>query len=601
MPSPACVSVGKDSWICSRSVPHKGIESFLEKGSKRSPPPCPRLPRCLRLDVGVRCQLRDQRRIQAGRHHDRDDQGQPKHRAPPGQRFAKQHAKANRPSRLGKADLSAGSAHANVIRCPGMMSRRRTNGFVLRLGWLVPHLGLAGVACGRVASLDDFVLEDTRPDAGANTEAGADAAPEGGADVEDEGTCTGGNKDCNGQMPRVCSADGQWEDTSLCVDQACVAGGCVGVCAPGSKGCDGLTRQSCDANGQWQAAGSCTNQACVGGDCVGECAPGSTRCEADALQTCLASGAWGAGTACDDPMPICSAGRCVAESVGGPSCMGLPATCGPTHDANCCASAVVPGGTFNRGNIPSYPATVSDFRMDVYEVTVGRFRRFVDTFAGTQQNPPKEGDGANPHLPGSGWQVAWNTELALDMGSLKSDLKCYYSTGIPRNTWTDTVGEDENRPITCVTWYAAFAFCTWDGGRIPTEAEWNYAAAGGSEQRYYPWSVPPGNTSFDCTYAHYDGCHLTEVPEVGALSPKGDGRWGHANLGDGMWEWVLDWYAEPYVTPCDDCANLSVEWGRAHRGGTYYSDDLLLSTAYRDDMNPNGAVALGGVRCVRAP
>src|SRR5580704_6839465 len=55
-------------------------------------------------------------------------------------------------------------------------------------------------------------------------------------------------------------------------------------------------------------------------------------------------------------------------------------------------------------------------------------------------------------------------------------------------TWTETAGSSENLPITEAHWYAAYAFCIWDGGFLPSEAEWNYAAAGGSDQRAYPWS-----------------------------------------------------------------------------------------------------------------
>src|SRR4051794_661786 len=56
-----------------------------------------------------------------------------------------------------------------------------------------------------------------------------------------------------------------------------------------------------------------------------------------------------------------------------PNCKGLPAKCG---GEDCCASSLVTGGTFNRDNDPAFPATVSDFKLDVFEVTVGRFRSF---------------------------------------------------------------------------------------------------------------------------------------------------------------------------------------------------------------------------------
>src|SRR5215208_4233375 len=101
------------------------------------------------------------------------------------------------------------------------------------------------------------------------------------------------------------------------------------------------------------------------------------------------------------------------------SCAGLAPTCGPGSNASCCQTAMVAGGMFHRDydvpvdlyNDMSFPAMVSTFVLDTYEVTVGRFRTFVAAGRGTQGNPPGAGTGAHPKLAGSGWNIAWNMNL----------------------------------------------------------------------------------------------------------------------------------------------------------------------------------------------
>ncbi len=107
-------------------------------------------------------------------------------------------------------------------------------------------------------------------------------------------------------------------------------------------------------------------------------------------------------------------------------------------------------------------------------------------------------------------------------------------------TWTSSPSGNENLPINCVSWFEGLAFCIWDGGFLPSETEWEYAAAGGSEQRTYPW----GTTAPDCAHANFvlDGASCsgtsTHSNPVGSL-PVGDGVWEHSDLAGNVREWCL--------------------------------------------------------------
>jgi len=245
---------------------------------------------------------------------------------------------------------------------------------------------------------------------------------------------------------------------------------------------------------------------------------------------------------------------------------------------------------------------VSDFRLDLYEITVGRFRNFVAAYPA---NKPSAGSGRNPHDPTDmGWDPTW--PLPADQAALIQQLK----TDLGYGTWRDIPDANENFPINNITWLVAYAFCIWDGGRLPTEAEWNYAAAGGSEQRYYPWSDPPSSTTIDPSYAVYQTYPARPpVSSVGSRSPRGDGKWGHADMAGNIWEFTRDQLSSPYVTPCVDCTSpepvdvsrMPANLGDAIRGGGFYNGFNSLSTDRRSNIWTTQPEADIGGRCARAP
>jgi sulfatase modifying factor 1 len=247
-----------------------------------------------------------------------------------------------------------------------------------------------------------------------------------------------------------------------------------------------------------------------------------------------------------------SSGSGTSYGVLAQSCNGASDDCDEDGTAvSCCQAKLVEGGVFPMGRCgdsacgdayecgmqswcpdetPEHDATVADFHLDTFEVTVGRFRKFVTAFDGTA---PSEGAGAHPLIAESGWNGAWDGELPSSSTGLAANLNCDDDW----QTWTDTAGENERHPINCVNWFEAFAFCIWDGGRLPTEAEWEYAAAGGDANRLYPWgSEAPGVAPLRANF--YDTAGSPHI-DVGSY-PDGGSRWGQQDMAGSMFEWVFD-------------------------------------------------------------
>ncbi|WP_437521758.1 SUMF1/EgtB/PvdO family nonheme iron enzyme [Sorangium sp. So ce726] len=363
------------------------------------------------------------------------------------------------------------------------------------------------------------------------------------------------------------------------------------------------------------AQSACMEAVCSEGECAERPRPARTPCGADGSAECDGTGdcvACAGGMQCECGEPGCP-NTCGSTDVMAmpPSCVGggpgAGDSCGP-GDASCCGNRMVPCGTFLRGydgtpsTDDSFPAAVSDFRLDKYEITVGRFRAFVDAGQGVQERPPAIGAGRHPHVSGSGWIAGWNTRLAPNTAGLRAALQC---NGDRLWTWTDAPGANEELPINCITWFEAFAFCAWDGGRLPSEAEWNYAAAGGDEHRPYPWGseIDGDRASYNCTGdgSGAGACALSDILPVGS-KPRGDGRWGHSDLAGNMWEWTMDWWRDALPTPCIDCVHRvdgDRDATRVTRGGSYRAPAADVRAGNRDFSYPIDRVNNIGARCAR--
>lgn len=294
--------------------------------------------------------------------------------------------------------------------------------------------------------------------------------------------------------------------------------------------------------------------------------------------------------------------------VSGQSCKG-GLTCG--KNLSCCHSEELPPGSYTMGctepnpeedcdyDEPPHPAVVSGFKLDAFEVSVGRFRKFADAFGAGWR--PMDGAGAHPAIDGSGWRLSWEKKLPKDRDELIEVLKCITFN----HTWSDEVTTNEQYPLNCVNWYEAFAFCIWDGGRLPTEAEWEYAAKGGSEHRTWPW----GSQEPDCTLANIGGCTdadggaVDPTPDIPVGSRTGVARWGQYDMAGGLWEWAFDTYDEAWYEGdgknCENCAN-TMQGPRVDRGGSFYeSDGYSLRGSYRGKDFPENRNDWLGFRCAR--
>lgn len=244
-------------------------------------------------------------------------------------------------------------------------------------------------------------------------------------------------------------------------------------------------------------------------------------------------------------------------------------------------------------------------------MTVARFRQFVAAYESWHAaGKPENDDGANPNVPGSGWSTTW-TSLPTNAAQLKNSVSCSSTNG----TWLDGAGND-SLPMNCVNWYTSFAFCIWDGGRLPTESEWEYAAAGGSNNYLYPWGdlpVPSNAQDSTAAYATYrclgDGsaptsCTFADILPVGS-KPLGQGLYGQRDLAGSVYEWTLDWFASYPTSPSTNYAKVDAGTQRVFRGGDWgnSTNDLQLTTTAREIMGmllPWGINNLG-LRCARNP
>jgi len=240
----------------------------------------------------------------------------------------------------------------------------------------------------------------------------------------------------------------------------------------------------------------------------------------------------------------------------------------------------VSGGTFVMGctseqsiceddETPVHSVTVDDFEISKYEITNQQYAEFMNEI------------GANSDGSYQGTEY-----LGMD----DSDCQISYSNG-----HFHAESGKANYPVIEVTWHGAKAFCEHHGGRLPTEAEWEFAARGGNSATATEYA---GSNNIDEVAWYSDNSSETQL--VGTKAPN---ELGLYDMSGNVWEWCNDWYGSEYYnnSPQDNPQGPSSGSGRVYRGGGWLNDARYCRVANRSSWSPSYSFNHLGFRLVFVP
>ncbi|THF75699.1 formylglycine-generating enzyme family protein [Cohnella fermenti] len=256
------------------------------------------------------------------------------------------------------------------------------------------------------------------------------------------------------------------------------------------------------------------------------------------------------------------------------------------------------------GEGPVHPVQMSGFYMDRYAVTNDEFARFV------------RATGYATEAERFGWSFVFHLFVSPATAALvtKTPAGTPWWLVVDGAYWAHPEGPDSNldgrgdHPVVHVSWNDAMAYCRWSGKRLPTEAEWEYAARGGLQQKRYPWGdeLKPGGEhrcniwqgKFPIKDHASDG--YSGTAPVDSYKPNGYGLY---NMAGNVWEWCGDWFHPAAYANSEKANPQGPGQGteRVMRGGSYLCHSSYCNryrVAARNKNTPDSSSGNIGFRCV---
>nr|WP_010662726.1 formylglycine-generating enzyme family protein [Marinilabilia salmonicolor] len=303
---------------------------------------------------------------------------------------------------------------------------------------------------------------------------------------------------------------------------------------------------------------------------------------------------------------------------------------------------LIPGGVFDMGarekqfskpdEFPVHKVKVDSFLMDKHPVTNAQFREFVAStgYVTTAEKAPdwkelkKQLPPGTPKPPDS---VLLPASLVFHSPETRVSLNNHQSWWgwVPGADWKHPLGPGstiegkDNYPVVHISWYDAQAYARWAGKRLPTEAEWEYAARGGHNNFVYPWGnelITEEKANFwqgNFPYSNKGDDGFISSSPVASFSSNGYGLY---DMAGNVWEWTADWYHTAYYevlgrkgiadNPQGPSVSLDpMEPGVAKksiRGGSFLCNDSYCAgyrASARMKSTPDSGMMHLGFRCVK--